>query len=84
MFFLSIAAKKKYVIDRYVNNPVGVMEKDKEGKTSMTNVSLRPQVMFSGVKPPTYDRMNKIHHLSHEQCFLANSVKTQIVIKIIA
>jgi len=51
LFFLSIAAKKKYVIDRYVNNPVGVMEKDKEGKTSMTNVSLRPQVMFSGVKP---------------------------------
>ena len=84
LFFLSIAAKKKYVIDRYIDEPVGVMEEDKDGKISMTKITLRPQIEFSGDRQPTYDQIDRIHHLSHEQCFLANSVRTEIAIEIIA
>ena len=84
LFFLSIAAKRRYVIDKYVDNAVGVMEKDNDGKISMTKVTLRPKVEFSGEKQPTLEQLEKMHHQSHEQCFIANSVKTEIVTEIIA
>ena len=83
LFFLSIAAKKRYVIDRYTDDAVGVMEKGSDGKISMTKVTLRPDVKFSGDNRPTLEQLEKIHHQSHEQCFIANSVKTEIVIEII-
>ena len=83
LFFLLIAAKKRYVIDRYTDDAVGVMEKGSDGKISMTKVTLRPDVKFSGDNRPTLEQLEKIHHQSHEQCFIANSVKTEIVIEII-
>ncbi len=84
LFFLSIAAKRRYVIDKYVDNAVGVMEKDNDGKISMTKVTLRPKIEFSGEKQPTLEQLERMHHQSHEQCFIANSVKTEIVTEIIA
>ena len=83
LFFLSVAAKRKYVVDSYVDDAVGVMEKDNDGKISMTKVTLRPYVRFSGDKKPTMEQLEKMHHQSHEQCFIANSVKTEIVTEII-
>ena len=82
LFFLTIAAKRRYVIDKYVDNAVGVMEKDNDGKMSMTKVTLRPKVEFSGEKQPTLEQLEKMHHQSHEQCFIANSVKTEVVIEL--
>ena len=79
LFFLSIAAKRKYVVDSYIDNAVGVMEVDEHKKISMTKVTLRPKVMFSGDKQPTMEQMEKMHHQSHDQCFIANSVKTEVV-----
>lgn len=75
----SIAAKNKYVIDSYIDNAVGVIEKDSEGKISMTQVTLKPHVKFSGNKQPTMEQLEKMHHHSHQQCFIANSVKTKII-----
>lgn len=83
LFFLSIAAKRKYVIDAYVDNAVGIMAEDKDKKISMTKVTLRPKVTFSGDKQPTLEQIEKMHHQSHEQCFIANSVKTEVVIEIV-
>ena len=84
LFFLSIAAKRKYVVDSYIDNAVGVMEVDEHKKISMTKVTLRPKVMFSGDKQPTMEQMEKMHHQSHDQCFIANSVKTEVVTEICA
>ncbi len=83
LFFLSIAAKRKYVIDSYIDNAVGTMEKDSDGKISMTKVILKPQVTFSGDKQPTIDQLEKMHHQAHEQCFIANSVKTEVITEIV-
>ncbi len=82
LFFLSIAAKRKYVVDSYVDDAVGIMEKDSDGNISMTKVTLRPHVQFSGDKEPTMAQLEKMHHQAHEQCFIANSVKTQVVTEI--
>ncbi|TQV88164.1 OsmC family protein [Aliikangiella coralliicola] len=83
LFFLSIAANRKYVIDEYVDSAIGIMEKDNDNKVSMTKVTLRPQVKFSGDRRPTLEQLEKMHHQSHEQCFIANSVKTEVVTEII-
>ena len=83
LFFLSIAAKRKYVIDSYIDNAVGTMEKDSDGKISMTKVILKPQVTFSGDKQPTIEQLEKMHHQAHEQCFIANSVKTEVITEIV-
>lgn len=83
LFFLSIAAKNKYVIDSYIDNAVGIMGKDSEGRISMTQVTLKPYVKFLGDKQPTREQLEKMHHQSHQQCFIANSVKTKVITEII-
>ena len=82
LFFLGISGKKRLVIDQYIDNPIGVMSKDADGKISMTRVTLRPQVTFSG-KQPSAEILQKMHHQSHQQCFIANSVKAEIVTEIV-
>ena len=78
LFFLAIAAKQKFIVDEYVDEAVGVMEKNAAGKMAMTKVTLRPKAVFSGERQPTFEQLQKMHHQAHEQCFIANSVKTQI------
>lgn len=82
LFFLAIAAKRGFVVDQYRDEAVGVMEKDVDGRMAMTRVTLRPQIEFSGERQPSREQLEKIHHQSHEQCFIANSVKTEVVTEI--
>ncbi|WP_213864693.1 OsmC family protein [Vibrio crassostreae] len=79
--FLGIAAKQKYVIDSYVDDAIGVLEEDESGRSSVTTVILRPKIVFIGSKVPTRAQLDKLHHLAHKNCFIANSVKTDIVVE---
>ncbi|CAH6782222.1 OsmC family protein [Vibrio alginolyticus] len=79
--FLGIAAKRKYVIESYVDDAVGVLEEDESGRSSVTKVTLRPKIVFLGTKNPTAKQLDKLHHLAHKNCFIANSVKTEIVVE---
>ena len=79
LVFLSIAAKRKYIIDSYADKAIGVMDTDSVGRLSMTKVTLRPKVTFAGERQPSFEQLEKMHHQSHEQCFIANSVKTEVV-----
>ncbi|MGC9402359.1 OsmC family protein [Vibrio genomosp. F10 str. 9ZC157] len=83
LVFLSIAAKRQYVIESYVDKAVGILEEDSRGKTSITRVTLRPHIIFSNDRVPTLKQLEKMHHMSHENCFIANSVKTDVVTEII-
>ncbi|MFC6635104.1 OsmC family protein [Microbulbifer taiwanensis] len=83
LFFLAIAAKRKFVVDEYCDEALGVMEKADDGKMAMTRVTLRPRVTFSGDRQPTREQLERMHHQSHEQCFIANSVKTEVVTEIL-
>lgn len=78
LFFLSIAAKRGFVIDRYVDRAFGIMEKNAEGKVAMTQITLRPQIDFGGESKPTEEELARMHHESHEQCYIANSLKADI------
>ncbi|WP_439683882.1 OsmC family peroxiredoxin [Cupriavidus oxalaticus] len=78
LWFLSLAAKQRFVVDRYVDAATGLMEKNREGQMAMTVVTLRPQVTFSGEREPTRDELERLHHAAHDACFIANSVRTEV------
>lgn len=82
LFFLAIAAKRGFVVDEYCDDAVGVMEKDERGRMSITRVTLRPHVRFSGEAEPSREQLETLHHQSHEQCFIANSVRSEVVTEI--
>ncbi len=78
--FLSIAAKKRFVVDSYEDKALGVMTKNENGKLFVSKVTLDPVIEFSGDKLPTPEQIADMHHLAHKKCFIANSVLTEIVV----
>jgi organic hydroperoxide reductase OsmC/OhrA len=78
LWFLSIAAKNKFCVDRYVDAATGAMAKNENGKLVMSIVTLKPDVTFSGERKPTRAQLDAMHHEAHEECYLANSVKSEL------
>ncbi len=78
LWFLSIAAARKFCVDSYVDNASGIMARNAEGKMAMTVVTLKPYVVFSGNLLPTVEQIHALHHKAHAECFIANSVKTEV------
>jgi organic hydroperoxide reductase OsmC/OhrA len=78
LWFLSIAGGRGFVVDHYDDDAVGTLARDAAGRTVMTEVTLRPLVRFGGERQPDDAELHALHHLAHEQCFIANSVKTAV------
>ena len=78
--FLAIASFKKYTIKSYKDETVAVVEKNKDSKQAVTRVFLRPKVEFSGDLPDE-DEIKKMHHKAHTECFISNSVLTEIIVE---
>ena len=78
LWFLSIAAARKFCVDSYVDNASGIMARNSDGKMAMTLVTLKPRVVFSGDIQPTVEQIHAMHHKAHAECFIANSVKTEV------
>jgi len=78
--FLAIAARKRLVVDAYEDEASGVMTKNAKGKLFVSHVTLRPKITWAG-EAPSAEEIDKMHHLSHEECFIANSVLTEIAIE---
>jgi organic hydroperoxide reductase OsmC/OhrA len=79
--FLAISARKRFVVDSYTDSPVGWLEKNERGKFSVTRVSLRPKISFAEGSGPSTEQLERLHHLAHTECFLANSVHTAISVE---
>jgi organic hydroperoxide reductase OsmC/OhrA len=78
LFFLWFAARDGFCVDRYQDAAEGVMAKGRDGRVAMTVVTLRPRVEFSGERLPSHGDIERLHHESHEACFIANSVKSEV------
>lgn len=78
LWFLSLAARRGFCVDSYTDNAHGVMARNAAGKMAMARVTLRPEVHFSGAKHPTREQLDELHHKAHEECFIANSVTTDV------
>ena len=81
LWFLSIAAKRGFVVDGYVDDAFGVIEKDAGGKFAISRITLRPRIEFSGDRLPTDDELQSLHHAAHDECFIANSLKSEVVVE---
>ena len=78
LVFLDLAKRAGLRIDRYDDKAEGVMEKNAKGKLAITRVTLRPEIAFSGERLPAADELDQLHHRAHEECFIANSVLTEV------
>ncbi|HSB95594.1 MAG TPA: OsmC family protein [Spongiibacteraceae bacterium] len=78
LWFLAIAGNRKFRVDRYFDAATGSMEKNADGKLAMTVVTLKPEVHFSGDRLPSREDIERMHHKAHAECFIANSVKSEV------
>jgi organic hydroperoxide reductase OsmC/OhrA len=79
--FLAICARKRLVVDSYEDDAVGIMEKRSDGKLWVSHVTLRPRVRFASGTAVDAAVLSDIHHKSHGECFIANSVKTVVSVE---
>ena len=79
--FLAICARKRLIVDSYEDDAVGFMEKGPNGKLWVSRVVLHPRIVFGGETTPDGAVITEIHHLSHGECFIANSVKTDVTVE---
>jgi len=80
LWFLHLACRAGFVVDRYVDEASGVLEKNSAGRMAMTRVTLRPVVTYAG-RRPTEEEHAKLHEGAHDKCYIASSVKTEIAVQ---
>jgi len=79
--FLWLASREGFQADSYDDDAVGTMSKNERGVPWVSAVKLRPRIAWSGAKIPAPADLDRLHHHAHEQCFIANSVKTEITVE---
>jgi organic hydroperoxide reductase OsmC/OhrA len=80
--FLAIAARKRLVVRSYRDDPVGVLAPNAAGRLAVAAVDLYPEVEFSEEAAPTRETLSKLHESAHRNCFIANSVATEIRVRL--
>lgn len=78
--FVWLAGKAGFQAESYQDDAVGAMDKNERGQFWVSKVTLRPKVVWSGEKQPTESEIERLHHRAHEECYIANSVKTEVTV----
>jgi organic hydroperoxide reductase OsmC/OhrA len=81
LWFLHVAIDAGFQADSYEDEAVGLMTKNERGVLWISEITLRPRIVWGGVRLPTLEEVAHLHHLAHEQCFIANSIKTEVRIE---
>lgn len=81
LWFLDLAAQAGFVVDAYRDEAEGVMGTNADGREWVERVVLSPQVAFAGDRRPDGAAVADLHRRAHEHCYLANSVRTDIVVQ---
>lgn len=81
LVFLYVACKAGFVVDSYEDQASGLMEKNPAGRFAITRITLRPRIVFSGARQPTAAELDTLHHAAHDDCYIANSIKAEIVVE---
>ena len=79
LWFLSLAQQAGIDVASYSDEASGRLGKDDRGKTAVTRIELSPEIAFAG-PPPSAEELERLHHEAHERCFIANSLRTEIVV----
>jgi len=79
--FLAIASMKKYTVEIYEDTAVAILEKNEKLRKAVTKLFLRPEITFMGDNIPDKNTIEEMHHSAHMECFISNSVLTEIIIE---
>ena len=79
--FLTIAALKQLVVDRYEDEPTAALGKNSAGKMMVAKLTLRPKAVFGGANPPDADTVRELHRKAKENCFIANSLLSEMTLE---
>jgi organic hydroperoxide reductase OsmC/OhrA len=79
--FLWLAAAAGFDIDSYGDDAVGEMTTGDDGKEWITTITLDPKIEWIGEKVPTSDEISRLHHEAHEKCYIANTIRSKIVVR---
>ncbi len=82
--YLYLASRQGFQVDSYSDDAVGVVTKNEKGAPWVSSVTLHPRVTYSGGRLPSPTDEEALHHSAHEQCFIANSVKTNVLVQAVA
>jgi organic hydroperoxide reductase OsmC/OhrA len=79
--FLRVVSQKGFVVESYEDNAIGEMTKNEQGKEWISKITLDPKIVWSGENAPTAEQLAEMHHAAHELCYIANSIKSEVVVK---
>jgi organic hydroperoxide reductase OsmC/OhrA len=79
--FLWLASKKGFVVEKYLDHAAGTMTKNHRRVSWVSEIRLSPTIEWSGANRPDAAMVEELHHKAHEQCFIAQSIKSRIVIR---
>ena len=79
--YLYLCWREKIEVASYDDDAVGLLTKNERGVPWVSTVYLNPRVVYAGTAP-SHDDEVRLHHAAHEGCFISNSVKTDIQIKL--
>lgn len=79
LFFLAIARKHGLTVTSYEDEAEGVMSANDAGKLYVSTITLRPLIRFDGEADPAI--VDQVHHLAHEDCYLAHSIRGDVVVQ---
>jgi organic hydroperoxide reductase OsmC/OhrA len=80
LWFLHIAASSGFIVDVYHDEAGGEMHRNDKGKLAMTRITLRPRIVFAG-RQPSAQELDALHHKAHDECYIANSIKAEVIIE---
>jgi organic hydroperoxide reductase OsmC/OhrA len=80
LWFLSLAHQAGFIVDRYSDAAQGRMGQDERGRIALLTIHLRPEILFAG-RQPSRDELDRLHHDAHERCFIANSLRSTILVE---
>jgi organic hydroperoxide reductase OsmC/OhrA len=79
--FLWLASREGFEVDSYQDDAVGLMTKNEAGRMWVSVITLRPRIVWGGAKQPAPADLARLHHRAHEECFIANSIKSEVVVE---
>jgi organic hydroperoxide reductase OsmC/OhrA len=80
LWFLHLAGEAGFSVESYVDEAVGLMAKNSTGAFWISEITLRPQIVYRDGNVPSTAKAEELHHKSHEQCFIANSIRTKVTV----
>lgn len=80
LWFLHLAGEAGFAVETYIDEAIGKMSKNAEGAFWIGEITLRPQITYRDGSIPSAAKAEELHHASHQKCFIANSIRTNVVV----